>query len=76
MSVVPPGAKGTTILTGLAGQAACDQALPATINIAAIAMPEMARPLKLLNLFFMMFSSYYKISPDTAGLKAKKAALT
>jgi hypothetical protein len=46
MSVVPPGAKGTTILTGLLGQAVCAQAAEVVDKRIAAAIPKTGRRVK------------------------------
>jgi hypothetical protein len=43
MSVVPPAAKGTTILTGLLGQALCAQAADVVDKRTAAANPKTGR---------------------------------
>jgi hypothetical protein len=43
MSVVPPAAKGTTILTGLLGQEVCAQAADVVNKRIAAAMPKTGR---------------------------------
>ncbi len=56
MSVVPPGAKGTTILTGLLGQAVCAQLAGAADNNSAAAMPNTGRRVNDFGKWTMLIS--------------------
>jgi hypothetical protein len=64
MSVVPPGANGTTIRTGLAGQALCAQ-LHGAAQVAIKKVATCAIPVRDKRLFFLKFCM--QMSPEVGA---------
>jgi hypothetical protein len=75
MSVVPPGAKGTTILTGLLGHVLCDQASELVHNKATAARLKTGRRVKRLIIWFteVSFTMNLKMMPRRSAKPVAQA---